>query len=53
VESFITKVSSNNIPPKTVIELVYQLHEISKSESAPLDHMSGYIKEKLKKAEYR
>jgi hypothetical protein len=47
IESFITKVSSNDLPPEKVIELVYQLHEISKSESVPLDEVSGYIKGKL------
>jgi hypothetical protein len=47
IESFITKVGSNDIPPERVIEFVYQLHEISKSESIPLDQVSGYIKEKL------
>src|ERR687886_1248476 len=39
VESFITKVSSNDISPENVIELVYQLYEISKSESIPLDQI--------------
>src|SRR5919199_2445764 len=47
VESFITKVSSNDISPENVIELVYQLYEISKSESIPLDQIPHYIKEKL------
>ncbi len=47
VESFITKVSSNNIPPETVIELVYQLYEISKVESIPLDQVSEHIKQEL------
>ena len=30
-----------------VIELVYQLHEISKTESIPLDQVPNDIKEKL------
>ncbi len=30
IESFIVKVSSNDISPERVIELVYQLHEISR-----------------------
>lgn len=47
VESFITKVSSSDVPPEKMIELVYQLHEISESESIPLDQVSGYIKEQL------
>jgi hypothetical protein len=47
VESFITNVSSADISPEKVIELVNQLHEISKTESIPLDQVPGYIKEKL------
>jgi hypothetical protein len=47
IESFITKVSSNDISPDHVIELVYQLHEISKQELIPLDQAPEYIKEKL------
>ena len=47
VESFITKISSNDISPKNVIELVYQLFKISKGESVPLDQVPNYIKEKL------
>src|ERR671938_1664806 len=29
IESFITKVSSSDVSPERIIELVYQLHEIS------------------------
>src|SRR5215212_9056800 len=47
IESFVTNVSSNDIPPERAIELVYQLHEISKAESIPLDHVPGYMKQKL------
>ena len=47
VELFITNVSSADISPERIIELVYQLHEISKTESIPLDQVPGYIKEKL------
>jgi hypothetical protein len=47
IESFITKASSNDIPPERVIELVYQLHEISKQESIPLDQIPDYIKQKF------
>src|ERR687885_811110 len=36
IESFIAKVSSSNVSPEKVIELVYQLHEISQKESIPL-----------------
>jgi hypothetical protein len=34
-ESFIANISSSESPPEKVIELVNQLHEISKSESVP------------------
>jgi uncharacterized protein (UPF0335 family) len=47
VESFITNVSSNDVPPERIIELVNQLHEISKSESIPLDQLPRYIERKL------
>jgi hypothetical protein len=47
VESFITNISSNDILPKRIIELVNQLHFISKSESVPLDQVPGYIERKL------
>jgi hypothetical protein len=47
IESFITKVGSNDLSHEQTIELVYQLHEISRSESIPLDQVSGYINQKL------
>jgi hypothetical protein len=47
IESFIANLSTDDVSPEKVIELVYQLHEISKQESIPLDQVSGYIKEKL------
>ena len=47
IESFITKVSSDDISHEKVIELVYQLHVISKKESIPPDQVPGYIKDKL------
>jgi hypothetical protein len=47
VESFITNVSSNDVPPGKVIELVNQLHEISKTESIPLDKIPSFIERKL------
>ena len=46
IESFSAKFGSD-VPPENVIELVYQLHEISKSESIPLDQIPDYIKQKL------
>jgi hypothetical protein len=47
IESFIANVSMGDVSLEKVIELVYQLHEISKAESIPLDQVSSYIKEKL------
>jgi hypothetical protein len=47
IESFIDNISSSNLRPEKVIELVYQLHEISKTELIPLDQVSGYIRKKL------
>jgi predicted component of type VI protein secretion system len=47
VESFITIASSSDFPPEKVVEYVNQLYDVSKSESLPLDQVSGYIKEKL------
>jgi hypothetical protein len=49
VESFITNVSSNDIPSEKVVELVYQLHKISKTELTPLDKIPSYIERKLEK----
>jgi hypothetical protein len=47
IETFITNASSIHIAPEKVIELVNELFDISKSESIPLDQVSGHIKEKL------
>jgi uncharacterized protein YqgV (UPF0045/DUF77 family) len=47
VESFITNVNSGDVPPDKIIELVNQLHEISKTESIPLDKIPIYIERKL------
>ena len=47
IESFIANVSSSDVSLEKVIELVYQLHEISQSESTPLDQVPNYIKQKL------
>jgi hypothetical protein len=47
VESFITKVSTSDIPPKMVIEYVNQLHEISKYECLPLGDVPSYIGKRL------
>jgi hypothetical protein len=50
VESFITNVSTGDVPPNEIIELVNQLHQISKTESIPLDQVPGYIERKLEVA---
>ena len=47
IELFISKFSSSDISPENVIELVYQLYEISNAESIPLDQVSAYIGKKL------
>jgi chaperonin cofactor prefoldin len=47
IESFIKKVSTSDVSPEQTIELVYQLHEISKTESILLDQVPNYIKQKL------
>jgi hypothetical protein len=47
IESFITSVGTGDVSPEKVIEFVYQLHEISKSQSIPLDQVPNYIKQKL------
>jgi hypothetical protein len=47
IESFIVNICSNDVSHEKVVELVYQLHEISKAESIPLEQVSSYIKEKL------
>ena len=47
IESFIVNISSSNLPPEKVVELVNQLFNISNRESIPLDQVTGYIREKL------
>jgi hypothetical protein len=47
VESFITNVGTGDVPPNEIIELVNQLHNISKTESIPLDQIPGHIEQKL------
>jgi len=47
IESFIDNIISCNLPPEKVVELVYQLYDVSKTESIALDQVPGYIKEKL------
>jgi hypothetical protein len=47
IESFIERFHSTDIPPERVIGYLNQIHEIAKTESIPLDQVSGYIREKL------
>jgi len=47
IESFITNINSGYITPGKAIELVNQIHDISKSESVSPDQLPGYIKQKL------
>jgi hypothetical protein len=47
IETFIANVSSTEIRPEKVIELVNELFNISRSESIPPDQVPEYIKEKL------
>jgi hypothetical protein len=47
IESFIDNINSSSLPSERIIELLYQLHQISKEATIPLDQVSGYIKQKL------
>lgn len=47
IESFISNVTKGDVPPEKIIELIYQLHDITKSESVSLDQVPGYMKQKL------
>ena len=47
IESFITNISSTELPLEKVIELVNHLYEISKSESLPPEEVRAYIEKKL------
>jgi hypothetical protein len=47
IESFIYNINSSSLPSERIIELLYQLHQISKEATIPLDQVSGYIKQKL------
>ena len=47
IESFVDNISSCNLPPDKLVELLNQLFNISNTESIPLAQVSGYIKEKL------
>jgi hypothetical protein len=47
IESFIVNISGSNLPPEKMVELMNQLHDISKAESIAPDQVPNYIKEKL------
>jgi hypothetical protein len=47
IESFITNVSTNDVSPEKVVELLNQLFNISSTESIPLEQVTGYIEKKL------
>jgi hypothetical protein len=46
VESFITKVTSDDVSPEKVIELVNQLYDICNQRSIPLHEVPSYIEKK-------
>ena len=46
IESFISNISSGELPLEKVIELVNVIHEISKSETLPPDQLQNYVREK-------
>jgi hypothetical protein len=47
IESFITKVHSNQLPPEKVVRYVNQLFDISKEQSIPVHEVPSYIEKKL------
>ncbi len=47
IESFITNINSGYIPPGKAIEVINQIHEITKSESVSPEQLPGYVKQKL------
>jgi hypothetical protein len=46
IESFISNISSSELPPEKVVEIVNQIYKISKSESVSPDQLPNYMKEK-------
>jgi hypothetical protein len=46
VESFITNINSGYIPPGKAIELINQIHDITKSQSVSPEQLQNYVKEK-------
>ncbi len=47
IESFITNINSGYIPQGNAIELINQIHEITKLESVPPEQLPNYVKRKL------
>jgi hypothetical protein len=47
VESFITRVSTGDIPPENIIQCINQLYEITRGQSIPLHELPGYMEKKL------
>jgi hypothetical protein len=47
IESFITNVSSSDIPPEKAVEYVNQLFAVSREHSIPPDQVPNYIEKKL------
>jgi hypothetical protein len=47
IESFVANISSSDIPPENVVELVNQVFNISKKELVSLDQIPCYIKQNL------
>ena len=47
IESFIAKVHSGGIPQDKLVEYVNQLYGISMQQSIALEHVPGYVKDKL------
>jgi hypothetical protein len=47
IESFITNINSGYIPPGKAIDLINEIHEITKSESVSPDQLPNYVRQKL------
>jgi hypothetical protein len=47
MESFLSNISSTELPPEKIIEIVNQIYEISNAQSVTLDKLPNYIKQKL------
>jgi hypothetical protein len=47
IESFITRVSTGDIPHENIVQCVNQLYEISRTESIPVHEVPRSIDKKL------